>query len=250
MSSLIRLVLKMLLCLGLAGVGSSALGTETSAVSDHQLSEPVKTWIGKSGHTWHFRSDSAKRMISFKRVGSKGHEIEFQYDGDSNRPSAARIVGYAWSRKNVSLMDQSDVRDKCIGGNLNQGILPAVFKPSIARALDSKWQTQQISRAQSFKKVDSGVYDDIYYQEALDTYNDIQWMMNDWYLQGWDWWDMAAPSPDKRQQCTDFCNDVTDAAWLACGTLGVLGPGGVVVGLGCAIYFFDRRARCRADCQR
>ena len=147
-------------------------------------------------------------------------------------------------------MDKSDTRANRIGGNLNRGILPSVLKPSVTRSWDSKSQTQQISRAQSFKKVDYEVYDDIYYQQAMDTYNDIQWMMEDWYSLGWDWWDMAAAPPDRRQQCTDFCNDLTDAAWLACGSLGVLGAGGAVVGLGCAIYFFDRRARCRADCQR
>lgn len=42
--------------------------------------------------------------------------------------------------------------------------------------------------------------------------------------------DMAVAPPDRRQQCIDFCNDLTNAAWLACGSLGVLAAAVAVVG--------------------
>lgn len=239
-NAIIRMIMVLLLGVPVIGFANE---------SGDQFSKPEKTWVGKSGHTWHIRTDDAKRLLSFKRLGSTGLGVEFLYDEASTRPIAARLDGRQWHHKQTSLLNRSDSRDNCSSNKLSNGILPAVFKPSITHALTSNGNARMSLGAPAFTKASVGDGGDAYQQQTLQTYIDLQLITDDWYSAVWDW-DPFAATPERREQCISACNDITDAAWLVCGAIGVLGPYGAAVGFACAAYFYSRREDCRAQCRR
>ncbi len=225
-------------CVGIAN------GQEIRRAGNDQYAGPVTTWMGSNGNIWHFRTDESKRLISFKRVGSKGKEIQYLYENDSRKPVAARLAGQQWQRKKMSFGDQGDSTSQCSGDQLNMGSIPKVLKTAVSPSYAQiNTQISQLSKPR-FQKAYYEQIDQTGYDDAMATYMDLQLMMQDYYNQ----WDMFIRTPEERRKCIDYCNDLTDLAWLTCAGFGFLGPGGVAVGFVCGFYFYDKRAECRDKC--
>jgi len=208
-----------------------------------------KAWTGKSGRSWHIRSDDLGRLISFKLVGGR---VEFQllYADTSNKAVAVRIAGRSnWMYRPASAMFNSG--GSCANDGLSKGVLPdRAFKPSFLKGVGGPNNPLAI-KPPTFLKVMTPEEEE--YQNnmilALEAYMNLQLITEDWYASFWIF-DPLAATPEQIQQCIQACDDTTDLAWIVCAGFGVFGGPGAVVGGGCALYYYNKREDCRTACRR
>jgi hypothetical protein len=186
-----------------------------------QSSESEKTWVSKSESMWRYRTDQANRILSFKREGSKGFEMEFKYEGDSRSPIAARLAGHEWRYKKPS----DDSKSSSEVSDLSMGIEPAVPTQHLSKFLSPEeegfmWQ----------------------------TYYDLMDMTNGFYSQlQLDWDYLGRPrTPEERDRCYRSCDLIADVGLLGC-SLFVEIP---AIAFACGAGQLVNKYLCKANCDK
>ena len=240
---LIRLLY--LVCIGsgfayAADNGSGEIGT-------HLYAE--KTLHSKTGMTWHYRVDDVNRLVSFRREGSSSGGFEYLYEGDSRKPAAARLVGHKWQLRNMSQVNDDS---GCVNNrNSNPKTISAVLKLPIRNSQILLRPQQNLGDRFFIKTFVPGEGDVV--TESINAFNDLELFYDGLYGQQdieWQALLWALRTPEERQKCVDFCNDVTDAAWLSCGSIALLGFEAAPIATACAAYFWYKRDQCRSGCSK
>ena len=239
-----EMFVRLLACLAVS-VGalhaSVALADKPDRDEDHPYKHrDTKAWFANSGNLWHFQRDEKGRLLSFKRAGSRGEKVYFQYDDDSSKPTAAMLGKRGWVKLGNPKHDfQASVQNSCAEGlefgqlppsptttrmtmkNLvaaSQRPLPQQFGMRQAgmpmkghvtaslRPLPQQFEMRQVIDGQGDDPLDDSV--------LLQSYLDFQYIMEDMYTALL--WEEFAGDPAKRERCINACNDITDIAWGGC----------------------------------
>lgn len=240
MNALPRQFLKLLLffALILDGVVQAQENSPSRIGESHAVE---KMWQGKSGHIWIYRTDHANRQISLKREGAKGFEIEFIYEGDSSVPVAARIGGRKWHFKKTSLMYQAESRSECGKPGLSNGILPAVYKPTLTPDLALYAQKSKLTEF-SRRKTDLLLQDEID-SRYWETYYDFASYIDDVNYGLDQYWDAIVP-PMKDPVCVARCDSLYDGWLFVCGAMFDVPP----VGIACLLTVVAGKNWCLRKC--
>lgn len=223
---------------------------------DQQDALQPKVWRDKNGKHWHYRTDHQNRLLTYKRIGSVAPEMRFLYDEQSGKPIAARLGDGEWFYATEIRAVGAVVRTPSCEFGMSVGRAPKITSMIVAPAMQNLAFSGQTPQINSFRYAYvPGDEEDQFAQQLNAAYQDLQWFMEGMYRE-FQFDDFARRSPEERQRCVDACNNVTDLAWLSCGSFALLGvvggPAGallgVALGVGCGLYFYDRREQCRREC--
>jgi hypothetical protein len=207
---------------------------------------------GNAERVYELDIDRNGRIEGVKRKGSIGYKIQFKYDTKTGRPIAAKIGDNKWYYPQRVTTKGAINASQCDSAGMDSESSLELTPNAIDATLIGA-QTGVL-----FRKVYSP--DE---QQALEiTQQDFQWFVDDLNNQlQWQLQQQLQQSIEElltREQCINACNDITDLAWISCASFGALGliggpigaAVGVAAGIGCASYFYDKRAECRQNCER
>lgn len=238
-------------------VACSVAFAQSSAGDGEHSSKPVKFWKDKHGNSWHYRTDHSGRLLTYKRMGSIAPEMQFSYDDVTGKPIAARLGSGTWMFKSASRMSERLMDGGCAGVGLNKGVLPAIYRPEIGTKLVRQLPKTSANVSSLRNAFNPGDDDDQLIAEAYAAYEDLQLMMAGLYAELQFEFENKR-TPEEIARCQTLCNDVTDLAWIGCGSFAAIGliggPAGgaaaVALGLACMTYYYGEREKCRAGCIR
>jgi hypothetical protein len=185
--------------------------------------------------------------------------MSFAYEGDSQKPIAAKRGNEEWFRTPVARTDLDKLTP--ISCSSQKHVIEIVDSVAArVEALGEKELTEEMEEhlrpltklqgcdPSSPAATTSGALE--IYPEDID-WQTVYFVQNYWdnYIEwSYDYYELKKPIPGERDMCIKACDDLKDALDLICIASAAIPPYGGVVGVACAGVNWAMRGVCRRGC--
>lgn len=249
MNKLFRSFLGVSVVFGLAGAANALENDGDDVDGNDGVNFTSISWVGKSGNIFHHKVDHANRILSTRRDGSSGPELQFKYDGDSTRPIAARLRGHQWKYRDPTVVGRTTPDGNCstispatilTSVATNGYSYGATSKPGFAKMLS----TPTVNKKFALRNVVIPKLEIINYDIFWQANYDLQVFVQDYTNQLGTYWDSLLEKDKPR--CNWQCDTIYDWAMVGCAAMFEAPP----VAAACVLIQTGIKYTCKYFCDK